>query len=220
MKAFALLSGGKDSFLSAQIAMEQGYEIEGAISVIPREFSMMFHYPNAARAKLVAELLGVEWIPVPESNVFENIAKMCRGRVDALISGAIASDYQKTRIEKMCTEAGIISYSPLWRKSQKRILEEIIMRGIQAIIVSVSAEGFDMNDLGRLLDSEYVSELERKNSKYGINIAGEGGEYETFVLGTKHGKLLEIKKSRKIWEGSHGYLLIDDAIVSRHPPAP
>ncbi len=213
MKAFALLSGGKDSFLSAQIAMEQGYEIEGAISVIPQEFSMMFHYPNAAIANLVAELLGVQWMPVPENNFFENIGKMCSGRVDALISGAIASDYQKTRIEKMCTEAGVISYSPLWRKNQKRILEEIIMRGIQAIIVSVSAEGFDINDLGKLLDREFMGELERRNSKFGINIAGEGGEYETLVLGTKHGKRLEIKKSRKIWEGSHGYLLIDDAVV-------
>ena len=32
---------------------------------------------------------------------------------DALVAGALRSDYQKTRIDRMCERLGIISYSPL-----------------------------------------------------------------------------------------------------------
>ena len=47
MKAIALFSGGKDSFLSAMMAEEQGYEILYGVTVVPEEYSMMFHYPNS-----------------------------------------------------------------------------------------------------------------------------------------------------------------------------
>ena len=39
LKAVSLFSGGKDSFLSAQIALEQGFEIIAAITVVPDPFS-------------------------------------------------------------------------------------------------------------------------------------------------------------------------------------
>ena len=210
MKALALLSGGKDSFLAAQIALEQGYEIEAALTVIPEEFSMMFHYPNAAKAEQVAALLGLQWYTTCESKFPSAIENFVERGVGAVISGAIASDYQKTRIERICTRLGIESYAPLWRKDQKSVLDEILLRGIEAMIVSVSAEGFDDDDLGRIINENYIEVLQNKNLKYGINVTGEGGEYETFVLGCRGCKRLEVTKFKKVWEGSHGYYVIEE----------
>lgn len=210
MRALALLSGGKDSFMAAQIAQEQGYDIEAALTVIPEEFSMMFHYPNAAKAEQVASLLGINWYTTPESKfkyAIENYAGM---GIEAVISGAIASEYQKTRIERLCTKLGIESYTPLWRKDQRAILDEILLREMKVIIVSVSAEGFDDNDLGRVINRNYIEELESKNLRYGINISGEGGEYETFVLGASGTRQLKVTKYKKVWEGSHGYFVIEE----------
>ncbi len=210
MRALALLSGGKDSFMAAQIAQEQGYEIEIALTVIPEEFSMMFHYPNAAKAEQVASLLDIPWHTTPESKfkmAIENYAGM---GISAVVSGAIASEYQKTRIERLCTKLGIESYTPLWRKDQRAILDEILLRGMKVMIVSVSAEGFDDNDLGRIINRNYIEELESKNLKYGINISGEGGEYETFVLGASGTMQLEVTEHKKVWEGSHGYYIIEE----------
>lgn len=214
MKALALLSGGKDSFLAAQIALEQGYEIEAALTVIPEEFSMMFHYPNAAKAEQVAGLLGIPWYTTCESKFKHAIENYAGRGIEAVISGAIASEYQKTRIERLCTKLGIESFTPLWRKDQKAILEELLLRGIKAMIVSVSAEGFDDDDLGKIINENYITELESKNLRYGINLSGEGGEYETFVLGCCGGKQLEVTKSKKIWEGSHGYFVIQELVES------
>lgn len=214
MKALALLSGGKDSFLATQIAMEQGYDVVAALTVIPEEFSMMFHYPNAAKAEQVASLLGLPWFTTCESKFKSAVEKYVEKGIQTVISGAIASEYQKTRIERMCTRLGISSFTPLWKKDQKKILEELLLRGIKAMIVSVSAEGFDDNDLGRIINENYIAELESKNMKYGINLSGEGGEYETFVLGCKGCGDLEVKKYKKVWEGSHGYFVIEE--LERH----
>lgn len=210
MRALALLSGGKDSFMAAQIAQEQGYDIEAALTVIPEEFSMMFHYPNAAKAEQVASLLGLPWYTTPESKFKLAIENYAGKGVETVISGAIASEYQKTRIERLCTKLGIESYTPLWRKDQRKILDEVLLRGMRVMIVSVSAEGFDDNDLGRMINENYIRELETKNLKYGINLSGEGGEYETFVLGASGTKQLEVTRSKKVWEGSHGYFVIEE----------
>ena len=206
MKTLALLSGGKDSFLSAQIAMEQGYDVKAALTVIPEEFSMMFHYPNAAKAEMVASLLGVPWDTIKEEDFKSAIAQYVNMGFKAITVGAIASEYQKTRVEELCTELGIMSFIPLWRKEQKLILKELQLRGIKAMIVSVSAEGFGPEDLGRTIDQGYIAELDEKNRKYGINVSGEGGEYESYVLAARGFGELEVTESEKIWEGSHGYM--------------
>ncbi|AAT43552.1 diphthine--ammonia ligase [Picrophilus oshimae] len=203
MKAVALFSGGKDSFLSAMIAMEQGFDVKRAVTIIPEEYSMMFHYPNAEKSRYAASLLSIDVEYIYESKFEEYILKL--NDVDALVSGAIASDYQKTRIERLCTMSGIISFAPLWRKNQIEIIREIISREIRAMIVSVSAEGLNINDLGMEINNNYLKRLLNLNERYRINIAGEGGEYETFVFGL--GKnVLNIKNKNIIWKGSGGYL--------------
>lgn len=196
--------------MAAQIAQEQGYSIEAALTVIPEEFSMMFHYPNAAKAEQVASLLNIPWFTTSESKFKFAIENYAGKGIQAIISGAIASEYQKTRIERLCTKLGIESYTPLWKKDQKAILDELLLREIRAMIVSVSAEGFDDNDLGRIINENYIEELESKNLRYGINLSGEGGEYETFVLGCRGCRKLEVERSKKIWEGSHGYYVIEE----------
>lgn len=216
MKTLALLSGGKDSFLSAQIAMEQGYDVAAALTVIPEEFSMMFHYPNAAKAEMVASLLGVPWSSTAENDFAATIEGFAKQGFRAITVGAIASEYQKTRVEALCTRLGMMSFIPLWRKEQGFILKELQLRGIKAMIVSVSAEGFDERDLGRIIDEDYIKELQSKNEKYGINVSGEGGEYETFVVSAMGMGELEIIDSSKVWEGSHGYLLLN-SVEKRQP---
>jgi len=52
-----------------------------------------------------------------------------------------------------------------------------------------------------------------QNKKYGVHIAGEGGEYETFVIDAPiFKKKLIIEKSKKIIENLNGVLLIDSIV--------
>lgn len=213
MKAVALFSGGKDSFMSAQIAMEQGFEIVRAVTVDPEEFSFMFHFPNVDKADLAASLLGMELEHIKEDDFETTIKRFSDEGIQALISGAIASEYQKTRIERLCTEYGLISYTPLWKKDQLILLDELQNRGIKAMVVSVAAEGLGEDDLGKTIDFDYMDHLKNVEKKYRINLAGEGGEYESFVYEIAGGKKILINKFRKVWEGSHGYYLIEEAEI-------
>lgn len=211
MKAVSLFSGGKDSFFSAMTAMEQGFDIQYAITVDPGEYSMMFHYPNTRAADLSASLLGMKVEHIQEEDFHEALKEAEERGIKAVVSGAIASEYQKTRIEKLCTELGMVSYSPLWRKNQERLLVEMLHSGMKVRIVSVSAEGLTENDLGKTIDEDFIARMKEIDRRIGINIAGEGGEYESFVYGLVGSGEITFQKTSKIWKGSGGYLIIDDA---------
>ena len=49
--------------------------------------------------------------------------------VDALVAGALRSDYQKTRIDRMCDRLGMISFCPLWHHSAEEHMESLVDHG-------------------------------------------------------------------------------------------
>lgn len=202
------MSGGKDSFLAAVFAMEQGLDLRWSLTVLPETDSMMFHVPNIRNAEKVASILGLHTEFVEEGEFANALQKAKISGVECVVSGAIASEYQKTRIERLCTELGLVSFTPLWMKDQNLILREILNSDIRAIIVSVSAEGLGKDFLGRRLDENLISDLRGVSEKIHINISGEGGEYETFVLGYAAGEDLNIEESEIIWKESSGSLVI------------
>jgi uncharacterized protein (TIGR00290 family) len=74
----------------------------------------------------------------------------------------------------------------------------------------VSALGLDESFLGRVIDEEILERLKDLNKKYGVHLAGEGGEYETFVVDSPiFKKKIVIEKSRKKIENLNGILMID-----------
>ncbi|MGC8609114.1 MAG: diphthine--ammonia ligase, partial [Thermoplasmata archaeon] len=156
----------------------------------------------------VSGILGIPSEFVSEKDFEKIFPKLRDEDYDALISGAVASEFQKTRIEKLCTEYDLVSYTPLWMIDQEVEVKEIIEAGIKAMIVSVSAEGLSEDDLGRELDLGYLDHLKHLHEKYGININGEGGEYETFVYG--FGNHIYSIHGEKVWKGSGGYFIIEE----------
>jgi len=50
------------------------------------------------------------------------------------------------------------------------------------ILTGVAAYPLDKSWLGREINKQYLQEVKELNKKYKIHIAGEGGEFETFVL--------------------------------------
>ncbi len=192
MKSVSLLSGGKDSFFATLIAMEQGLEITECVTVEPVEFSEMFHFPNFQFAKEVGELLGLKTVFLKEDSFYSGLKEIIeKDGIQAVISGALASNFQKTRIERFCSENNVMSYTPLWLMDQENELRGLIGSGIKAMIISVSAEGLGKEFLGREFNEELIEDLKRQDLKIRINLSGEGGEYESFVTGYRN-KFLKI----------------------------
>jgi uncharacterized protein (TIGR00290 family) len=88
----------------------------------------------------------------------------------------------------------------------------MINRGFKIIFTGVSALGFNKNWLGRILDKSALKELIELNKNYGVNLSGEGGEYETLVLDAPFfKKAIKLVEFEKIWEKDSGYLAIKRA---------
>ena len=213
----ALYSGGKDSTLAIHRMHDAGKPVELLISMVSEnDFSYMFHKPNIKMTELQAMALGIKHVfystkgeKEEELKDIENALK--ESRVTELVTGAIASRYQGSRIDDICKRLGITHHAPLWGIDPLAELNELAAR-FNAIITQVSAEGFDDSMLGRRIDEEMIKKITALQKKYRINMLFEGGEAESFVLDAPlFKKKIVVTKSRKVHEGQVGKYIIEEA---------
>ncbi|MEM3627302.1 MAG: TIGR00289 family protein [Candidatus Bathyarchaeia archaeon] len=218
MRVAVLATGGKDSTLALHNVLCRGYEVKYLVSMIPlREDSWMFHYPNIRLVHLFAEAVEIPLVSAETSGVKEEEVedlKRLIGKldVDALVSGAVASNYQKTRVEGICRQLGLKCLTPLWHKDPLEILNGILNLKFDVIITGVYAYGFSGEWLGRKIDKAAIEALTELNKRYGVSLVGEGGEYETLVLDAPFfKKRIKIVEAERVWRRQGGYLLIKEA---------
>jgi predicted ATP pyrophosphatase (TIGR00289 family) len=144
---------------------------------------------------------------VKEKEVAELERVLGKLDVDGVVSGAVASEYQKTRIDLVCHNLGFKSFAPLWHKKPAQLLSGILYAGFKVMVVSVSAQGLGEEWLGKLLTGDDVPRLQGLEREYGVNPCGEGGEFETLVLdGPLFERRLVVKEFRKKWLTQAGFL--------------
>ncbi|CAI5500618.1 unnamed protein product [Closterium sp. Naga37s-1] len=61
--------------------------------------------------------------------------------VQGVSVGEIASDYQRERVEHVCSRLGLTPLAYLWQRPQKALLDDMIAAGIHAILIKVAALG-------------------------------------------------------------------------------
>lgn len=102
--------------------------------------------------------------------------------IEGIITGAIESIYQASRIQRICNTLDIECFNPLWQKDQFELIEDLIQNKFEVVITAVAAYPLDASWLGRRIDRDFVRQIKPLHERYRINPAGEGGEFETFVL--------------------------------------
>jgi len=223
MRVAALFSGGKDSVFSVYVTMQYGWEVTHLITLLPdRPDSWMFHSINIHQTDLLAEAINIPLVKRTTRGEKEtelaDLKKLLEELdIDGVVSGAIASEYQRTRIEKICDTLGIKSFTPLWHKDPELLLRDQVHAGFRIIIVGVFAAGFDQTWLGRTIDDKTIDALVHLNKTQGIHIAGEGGEYESLVLfGPLFSKKFVIDESVKEWNRDSGVFRVKKAHLEDH----
>jgi len=222
-----LFSGGKDSTYAAWLASRSD-ELACLVTLFPKsEMSYMFHFPNLRWTRLQAEAIGVpqltastEGVKEVELDDLQRALADAKGkfRIEGVYTGALASVYQKARVERICGSLGLECVSPLWGIDPETHLRRLVADGFSTIIVSVSALGLDETWLGRKLDPEAIDELVALGRKYRFHVGLEGGEGETLVLDAPFfEEKLEVRSSTKHWKGDAGYLEISDAVLVEKP---
>ncbi|GAI97499.1 unnamed protein product, partial [marine sediment metagenome] len=136
MKCAVLFSGGKDSTYAGYLAKQQGHELTCLISMVSENpESYMFHTPNIMLVKKQAEIMELPLLIQPtEGKKEEELLDLERiiydaihqFKIEAVITGAMHSDYQKSRIQKICNLLRLKCINPLWHKDEIEYLDELI----------------------------------------------------------------------------------------------
>ncbi len=187
-----LFSGGKDSTLAAFLAKKLGYEIGCLITIVSQNpESYMFHTPSIERVKEQANVMGIPLVVVKtkgeKEEELDDLEKAIKKAIEdygieGIVSGAVESVYQASRIQRICNKLGIECFNPLWQKDQLELLEDLIREKFEVIVTGVFAEGLDEKWLGRNVDKGFIDDISKLKEKFGISISGEGGEFESLVL--------------------------------------
>jgi diphthine-ammonia ligase len=216
MKLGILFSGGKDSVCAAYLAKQVGHELSCAIVInSENQDSYMFHTPSIKKAEKQVEIMGIPLLIFNTKGEKEEelkdlsdaikIAKKKYG-IEGIITGALHSEYQASRVSRICKDLGLESINPLWHKDEIEYLNELIKNGFDVIITAVAAYPLDLSWLGRKIDEDFIKEVGELKKKYKIHPAGEGGEFETFVLNCPLFKRrLKVKSFEDFSTGEHSH---------------
>ena len=113
--------------------------------------SYMFHTPNIEWAKTQAECTRIPYIVQLTAGEKERELKdleaaikkaKVKYKVQAIVTGAIESVYQASRVQTITNSLGMECFNPLWQKDQIELLEELIEKKYEIIISSIAADGF------------------------------------------------------------------------------
>ncbi|XP_030378139.1 uncharacterized protein LOC115626808 [Scaptodrosophila lebanonensis] len=206
MRVVAMVSGGKDSCYNMMQCVAEGHEIVALANLHPKDRdeldSFMYQTVGHMGIEILASAMGLplyrretkgkstqtgkQYVPTDDDEVEDlySLLETCKHEmhVEAVAVGAILSDYQRVRVENVCSRLNLISLAYLWRRDQTELLQEMIDCQVHAIIIKVAALGLVPDrHLGKSL-REIQPHLLKMRDKYGLNVCGEGGEYETFTL--------------------------------------
>ena len=184
MHLVALISGGKDSVCALTCALRE-HEVVQLVNVQAAENSFLYHVPCAQLTRLISEAVD---IPLVSGESFSHEDEMTvlkkllqDAEADGVVAGTVESNYQMSRLRKLCAELGLQLFAPLWKKASERLLRAMA-DSMDIMIVQVAADGMNETWLGRTLDGRAVDDLSALHRRYGVHIMGEGGEYETLVV--------------------------------------
>lgn len=203
MKFIGLISGGKDSIYTICKLIESGHTLQALLYIksttdtidsfmyqtVGKEIIKYFKYCLDVqlyihKTKCRAVNINLEYSETENDEVEDlfNGLKFVLTQVDfdAVSSGAIASIYQKNRVENVCKRLNLISLAPLFRRNQKELLDEMIDYGMDARIIKVAGGDLSKEAINR--DLKYIKKFYESSKFSDVNYCGEGGEYETIVV--------------------------------------
>jgi len=250
MKVIGLLSGGKDSCYNLVQCVAAGHQIVALANLKPLDRnvdeldSQMYQTVGTSAIEFIAEAMDIplyvgsisgvssctdkDYLPTQGDEVEDLYSLLQRVAnetgAQAVSVGAILSDYQRVRVESVCSRLNLTSLAYLWKRNQAELLKEMISCQMESILIKVACLGLHSAHLGRTL-AEMEPTLMSLEKKFGVHVCGEGGEYETFTLDSplfkKKLKVLEKKCINVSCDeiAPVSYLqLVDIEVVDKHVP--
>jgi len=220
VKVACLWSGGKDSAYACYLTSKMGFKIKRIVTFYPQNpESMLFHVPNVKWTALQAESIGLpqDLVTTPQNSehkvIEQTLSQLKRYHgIEGIVSGVMASNYQRKILQEICDKVGLELITPLWGLNPLDVLQRILNEKFKVLIVGVYAEGFSSQWLGKEIDEAFMEHLKRLIKTWSIHPCGEGGEYETFVTDAPCFKRkIKVLNYRITWHRNWGEMIILNA---------
>ena len=221
LNVVALISGGKDSFFSILHCQANGHKVVALANLHPQaqeaEDLDSFMYQTIGHAVIPLYEKALE-LPLYRQEIrgtatvqdrdyhhgdtedeTESLIPLLRRvlaahpEVNAVSTGAILSDYQRTRVESVALRLGLTPLSYLWQwptlppGTATSLLEDMAAVGQDSRIIKVASGGLDESFLWQnVADKRTIHRLTKAAERFGTAgdgaVLGEGGEFETLAI--------------------------------------
>lgn len=212
--AAALYSGGKDSSYALHRAQVEA-DLAHVVTVHASTGSYMYHVPASDVAALAADEMDVNHVEVEaeeEDEIQPLEDALSDLDVDAVYTGGVESDYQRSRVDDVADRLDVEHRAPLWHCDPEQKLREIA-DDYEVVVTAVAAGGLDEDWLGRSLDGDSVQELIELRESHGVHPLGEGGEFETLAVSGPHVDFRIAVEYDVEWDGVRGEIKVEDAWI-------
>lgn len=223
MKLTALFSGGKDSTFAIWKAIQEGHDIVSLIAFEPEnKDSYMFHHPNINLTKIQAQAMNIalklvktEGVKEEELKDLEQVLSQDK-EIQGVVAGALASEYQKSRVDNICKKLGLKGIAPMWKIDADEYWEQLLDNDFRVVITKVACDGLGKEWLGKEITRKNLKELKTLAEKFKFHLAFEGGEAETFVIDCPlFSQRVDILDSEIDWDGEVGVFKIKSAVLNK-----
>ena len=212
MKLAILFSGGKDSNYSLYLASKKN-DIKCLINLNSKNKNS-YMFQKTEKKILLEQSKNLE-IPIEffmtngekekELIDLKKAILECKKKykIEGVVSGAIKSTYQSTRIQKICDELNLFCFNPLWQIDEKKYLEDLI-KNFDIRIFKIACYPLTKKILMRKIDKKLILEFEKLKKICEFSFIGEGGEYESICFNSPiFKKRIEVEKFEVIEENEN-----------------
>lgn len=176
-------SGGKDGCLALLRVREAGMDVITFLTMCEPDGTSKSHAlaPDLMAAQVAR--LGGQWLPVPvpageyASRFDRALTSLKQDGHDQIVFGDIDLRAHRDWLEPACARAGLIAVFPLWGERRAGLAEEVLRRGIQALVVGVDTARLPATFCGASYDRAFLDKLPPD-----VCPCGEDGEFHTFVF--------------------------------------
>ncbi len=189
LKTYFNWSTGKDSALALYYLLHnQHYTVSKLVTTINSHYNRVsMHGLRKTLLEKQAEALGLplQFITLPEQpsmavyekKMLEAITLLKKEGFTHSAFGDIFLDDLRAYREAQLNKHNLKALFPLWKKNTKTLMYDFLDLGFKTVVVCASANHFNQDFVGSVLDKHVIENLPK-----GVDPCGENGEFHTFCL--------------------------------------